>query len=74
MSSTQTIAPPRNAVDSRGRLRPLSAEQLRERAVEIARGLARIDEMGDREEQGRTLEALMAALDEDRLSDRKRFR
>ena len=72
MPSASPTVPPRSAVDARGRLLPLSDEQLRERASDVARGLAQLDDMGDADEQGRTLDALIAALDEDRLSDRKR--
>lgn len=64
----------RGVIDAQGRLIPVSEEEIRRRAEEVARGLDALDEMGDEEEQRRTLDALMEALDEDRLSYRKRSR
>jgi hypothetical protein len=49
-------------------------EEIRARAVEIARGLDALDDMGDGAEQRQTLDALMKAIDEEPLSARKRFR
>jgi excisionase family DNA binding protein len=65
---------PRRSVDDRGRLVPMTEEEVRGRAEAIARGLDALDDMGDEDEQRQTLDALMVAIDEDRLSDRKRFR
>ncbi len=65
---------PRRSVDARGRAIPMTVEEVRARADEVARGLEAIDEMGDEDEQTQTFEALVRAVDEDRLSDRKRFR
>jgi hypothetical protein len=74
MSLAPTPVSPHRSVDARGRALPMTDEEIRARADEIARGLAALDEMGDAEEQRETLEFLMAAVDEDRLSDRRRFR
>lgn len=71
--STDTTTP-RRAVDARGRALPMTEAEVRARAGEIARGLDALDDLGDEDEQRRTLEALMRAVDADRPSDRKRFR
>jgi hypothetical protein len=65
---------PRVAVDAHGRLIPLSEEEHRRRAEEGMRALEAVLDMGDEDEQRETLDALMRAIDEDRLSSRKRFR
>jgi broad specificity phosphatase PhoE len=52
----------------------MTVEEIRAQAVEIARGLDALDEMGDEEEQRQTLNALMKAIDEEPLSPRRRFR
>jgi hypothetical protein len=63
-----------NSVDDAGRAIPMTDEEIRARAAEIARGLDALDDMGDEEEQRQTLDALMKAIDEEPLSARKRFR
>jgi excisionase family DNA binding protein len=65
---------PRRATDDRGRLIRMTEDEVRARAESVARGLDALDFMGDEAEQRQTLDALMVAIDEDRLSDRKRFR
>jgi hypothetical protein len=65
---------PRRSVDARGRAIPMTEDEVRRRAEEAIRGLEALNDMGDEEEQRRTLEFLMEAIDEDRLSYRKRFR
>ena len=52
----------------------MTVEEIRAQAVEIARGLDALDEMGDEAEQTQTLNALMKAIDEEPLSPRRRFR
>lgn len=75
---TMAIAPtslsPHGSVDARGRALPMTEAEVRARAGAIARGLDALDDMGDEDEQRETLDFLMAAVDEDRLSDRRRFR
>jgi hypothetical protein len=51
----------------------MTEDEVRARADEVARGLDALDDMGDADEQCATLEALIKAIDEDRLSDRNRF-
>ena len=63
------------SVDATGPALPMTEEEIRARAAEVARGLDALDDMGDEEEQRRrTLDALMKAVDEDPLSACKRFR
>ena len=63
----------RLATDGHGRLIPMSEDDVRRRAGEVARSLDALDEIGDEQEQRETLDFLMQSLDEDRLSYRKRF-
>ena len=53
---------------------PMTVEEIHAQAVEIARGLDALDDMGDEDEQRQTLSALMKAIDEEPLSPRGRFR
>src|SRR3954447_12151865 len=75
---TMAIAPdpvsPHRSVDARGRALPMTDEEIRWRNEEAIRALDEIATIGDEEEQNATLDALIQGLDEDRLSDRKRFR
>jgi hypothetical protein len=52
----------------------MTVEEIRTRAIEIARGLDALDDLGDPEEQRQTLDALIQAIDEEPLSPRRRFR
>jgi hypothetical protein len=52
----------------------MSDEEARGRAAEVARVLESLDDMGDAEEQARSLEELMRSIDAEPLSPRKRFR
>jgi len=52
----------------------MTVEEICTRALEIARGLDALDDMGDQEEQRQTLDALIKAIDEEPLSLRRRFR
>ena len=74
MSIVPTTASPHRSVDAAGRALFMTDEEIRARAGSIAQSLDALDDMGDEEEQRQTLEALIKYLDEDRLSDRKRFR
>ena len=86
MASAPTRSP-RSSVDADGHALPMTEAEVRARAEAIARGLKVLDDMGDDEEQRRTFDvditnpvnfqtfdALVVAIDADRLSDRKRFR
>jgi hypothetical protein len=74
MSPSEPTSLPHRPVDAHGRAIPLTEEEIRARAEEIARGLHALDDMGDEEEQRRTLDALIKAIDEEPMSYRKRFR
>jgi len=74
MAVTRPTVSPGHSVDSTGRALPMTDEEIRARAAEIATGLDALDDMGDEEEQRQTLDALMKAIDEEPLSARKRFR
>ena len=52
----------------------MTDEEIHAQAVEIAKGLDALDDMGDEDEQRQTLSALMKAIDEEPLSPRRRFR
>jgi hypothetical protein len=73
MASTPTASPHRS-IDEHGRALPMTAEEIRRQNAEAIRALEALKDIGDEEEQRATLVALIAALDEDRLSDRRRFR
>ena len=74
MAITRQTVSPGHSIDATGRALPMTDVEIRARAAEIARGLDALDDMGDEEEQRQTLDALMKAIDEEPLSDRKRFR
>ncbi len=73
MAIANTPVTPRSSVDARGRAIPMTEAEVRARAEAIARGLDALDDMGDADEQRESLDALLVALEEDRLSDRKLF-
>jgi hypothetical protein len=74
MAIAPTPVSPHRSVDIRGRAIPMTEEEILQRNVEAIRALDEVAEMGDQEEQRATLEALMTAIDEEPLSDRRRFR
>ena len=73
MEITHSTVSPHRSVDATGRAITMTDEEIQLRAVEIARGLDALDDMGDQEEQRQTLSALMKAIDEEPLSPRRRF-
>jgi len=74
MATAHQVGSPYRSVDARGRAIPLAPEEARRRAEEGIRALDALLDMGDEAEQAATFAAVAAAIDEDRLSDRKRFR
>jgi len=70
---TMLATRPLSSFDARGRALPLPPDEERRRSEETIQALDELDAMGDDEEQRATFAALVAALDEDRLSDRRRF-
>ncbi len=73
MSSVPEVAQHRS-VDPTGRASPMASDEILARRAVIEKGLDALDDIGDEEEQSRTLEALMREIDEEPLSLRKRFR
>lgn len=69
---SETATPP-SAFDAQGRIIPRTAEEQRRHAENALRMLDSLLEMGDEQEQRETFEALRRGIDENRLSDRKRF-
>ncbi len=65
MGITHSTVSPHRSVDATGRALPMTVEEIHAQAVEIARGLDALDDMGDEEEQRQTLNALMKAIDKD---------
>ncbi len=65
---------PRRSFDAHGRIIPRTEEEQRRYVEEALRALDDVAMIGDEEEQTATFDMLMKALDEDRLSYRKRFR
>jgi hypothetical protein len=59
--------------DERGRAIALSDGEIRERNAFALAALDAIEQIGDQSQQRETLEYLMLVVDEDRLSDRRRF-
>jgi hypothetical protein len=74
MSIAPTPVSPHRSVDARGRALPMTDEEIRVRNAEAIRALDEIATIGDEEEQRATFDALMVAIDDEPLSDRKRFR
>ncbi len=74
MSIAPSTVSPHRSIDASGRALLMTEAEIRARAEEIVRGLDALDDMGDEEEQRQTLEALIKAIDEEPLSNRKRFR
>ena len=68
MGITHSTVSPHRSVDATGRALPMTVEEIHAQAVEIARGLDALDDMGDEDEQRQTLNALMKAIDEEPLS------
>ena len=66
------IAPPRLTLGDCAI--PLSEDEIRRRNEEADTVHDELDNMGDEDEQRETLDFLIKAIDEDRLSNRRRFR
>jgi hypothetical protein len=66
-------SPPRRSVDEHGRVIPMTEEEVRQRAEEVARALDALDEMGSEEEQRETLDLLMRYLGEEIMTDQEQL-
>ena len=73
MATDATISPFRS-VDANGRIRPLTDEERRARSEALVRALDEIAAITDETDTDEMWEAFKRGLDEDRLSDRKRYR
>jgi hypothetical protein len=73
MATAPPIAAPPTSFDERGQAVRLTEDEIRERNARALAALDAIEQIGDDAEQRETLEYLMRAVDEDRLSDRPRF-
>ena len=74
MATSPKPVSPHRSVDIHGRALPMTEEEILERNVGAIRALDDVAQIGDAQEQGATLEALMTAIDEEPLSSRRRFR
>ena len=73
MAMTPSTAVFPRSFDDRGRAIRLTEDEIREKNALALAALAAIEEIGDEAEQRETLDYLLRAVDEDRLSDRPRF-
>jgi len=73
MATVSSMAVSSRSFDDRGRAVRLTEDEIRERNALALAALDAINEIGDDAEQRETLDFLMRAVDEDRLSDRPRF-
>ncbi len=73
MTASSSMALSRQSFDDRGRVIPLTEEEIRRRNALALAALDSVLEIGDDPEQRDTLDYLIRAVDEDRLSDRARF-
>ena len=74
MGITHSTVSPHRSVDATGLALPMTVEEIQAQAVEIARGLGALDDMGDQGEQKQTINAPMNAIDGEPLTPRRRFR
>lgn len=74
MATTEPNATPRRSVDEHGRLLPMTAEEVRAHNQAAIRALREIANITDETDTDEMDERFVRGLDEDRLSDRKRFR
>lgn len=74
MATDTTTVSPFRSVDARVRLLPLADEERLARSEALARALDEIAAITDETDTDAMWEAFKRGLDEDRLSDRKRYR
>jgi hypothetical protein len=65
---------PHRSVDARGRALPMTDAEVGARALAAIRALDEIADMTDATDTDEVWERFMRGIDEDRLSDRRRFR
>jgi hypothetical protein len=67
------IVTQQSAFDASGRALPLPEDEERRRSLEAIRALDDLLVLGDEEEERETFAELVKAVDQDRMSDRRRF-
>jgi hypothetical protein len=74
MATAPTTYPPHRSIDAQGRALPMSDAEIRSRAQVAIKALEQIADDVDENDTEEMCEAIERGIDEDRLSDRKRFR
>jgi excisionase family DNA binding protein len=74
MAIAPTTVSPHRSVDATGRALPMTEAEIRARAEAVIRALDEIADMTDETDTDEVWEQFTRGIDEDRLSDRKRFR
>jgi hypothetical protein len=74
MPITQPTVTPRRSVDEHGRLLPMTEGEIRAHNQAAIRALEEIANITDETDTDEMYERFIQGLDEDRLSDRRRFR
>jgi hypothetical protein len=72
MPAVSVLAQPRS-FDANGRALTLTPDEIDQRAALALQALDSLEDMGDEEEQKETFAYLAQAVNEDRLSERRRF-
>jgi len=74
MATAPTTDSPDRSIDARGRVLPMTDAEIRARAKVAIKALEQIADDIDDTDTDEMCEAIERGIDEDRLSDRKRFR
>ncbi len=74
MATAPTTYSPHRSIDARGRALPMTDAEIRARAKVAIKALEQIADDIDDTDTDEMCEAIERGIDEDRLSDRKRFR
>ena len=74
MATSEPNATPRRSVDEHGRLLPMTAEEVLAHNQAAIRAIEAIADITDETDTDEMWERFVQGIEEDRLSDRKRFR
>jgi hypothetical protein len=74
MATAPTTYSPHRSIDAHGRALPMTDAEIRSRAQVAIKALEQIADDVDETDTDEMCEAIERGIDEDRLSDRKRFR
>ena len=74
MAVAPSTVSPHRSVDAHGRALPMTDAEIRARAEVAVRALAEVADMTDETDTDEVWEQFTRGVNEDRLSDRKRFR